>query len=65
METQLIKKEEREQINLKRALKLDEAPEEAFRLEDSVDKEEMRKNQKVYTRQQYLSRPPDLPGKVN
>lgn len=50
---------------MKKALKLDEAPEESFRLEESVNKEEMRKSQKVYSRQQYLSRPPDLPGKVN
>jgi hypothetical protein len=63
--TQLIKKEEREQINLKKALKLEEAPEEVFKLEESVDKEEMRRKQRVFTRQQYLSRPLDLPGKVN
>jgi len=61
----MIKKEERDQINLKKALRLDEAPEEVFRLEESVDKDEMRRKQRVFTRQQYLSRPLELPGKIN
>ena len=32
-----IKKEEREQINLKKVLKLDEVPEEVFKLKQNTD----------------------------
>jgi hypothetical protein len=62
---QQIKKEEREQINLKRALKLDEPPEELFELDRLTNQEEILRNQKVYSRQQYLSKPLALPGKIN
>lgn len=39
-------------------------PEEVFKLKQNTDMEELLKNQKVYTRQQLLTRPIGLPGKI-
>jgi hypothetical protein len=36
-----------------------------FEIDNINAQEEMKRNQKVYTRQQYLAKPLALPGKVN
>ena len=63
----MIKKEERDQINLKKALKLDEIMEEPFKItnKEGHDKNKsLKKQQRVYSRQQYLSKKLELPGKI-
>lgn len=49
---------------MKKVLRLEEVPEEVFKLKQNTDMEELLKNQKVYTRQQLLTRPIGLPGKI-
>jgi len=43
---------------------LDEIPEEVFKLQESTNVNELIKTQQVYTRQQILSKPIGLPGKI-
>lgn len=61
----MIRKEEREQINLKKALKLEEAPQELFQIDTIANLSDLKSSQKVYSRQQYLCKHLNLPGKVN
>jgi hypothetical protein len=63
----VIKKEEREQINLKKALKLEEVVNDAEKdFAEMLDVAKLAQiEHPVYTRQQYLSRPLQLPPKVN
>lgn len=49
---------------MKKVLRLEEVPEEVFKLKQNTDMEELLKNQKVYTRQQLLTKPIGLPGKI-
>lgn len=63
----VIKKEEREQINLKKALKLEEVINDADNdFGEVLDIARLAQtDHPVYTRQQYLSKPLQLPPKVN
>lgn len=64
----VIRKEEREQISLKKALRLEEVVDEATdnNVENIVEEHNQDKiDVPVYTRQQYLQKPLPLPPKLN
>lgn len=50
---------------MKKSLKLDEIPEEIIKLNEIADVPTLIKDQKVFTRQQLLSKPIGLPGKID
>lgn len=50
---------------MKKSLKLDEIPDDVIKLNFITDIPSLVKDQKVYTRQQLLSKPVGLPGKID